>query len=126
MIRQERSLSEMYSIQITESRVRPSNFKTRQSFGFVLLAFCLFYHFSKNLQAIKYFTNLLDDNQESELVFYLLLRAAESFYLEYNRYPGISNELLDSDLSILKKILNKFLNDHRINTTIREEYIHEM
>lgn len=54
------------------------------------------------------------------------MRGVDSFYSEFNRYPGSNTDILDSDVSLLKKVLNKLLNDHKVNFPIKEEYIHEM
>jgi hypothetical protein len=56
-----------------------------------------------------------------------LLRAVESFFLEYKRYPGANNDIdLDSDMNLLKKILNKLLNDNSVAVNITDEYLNEM
>ena len=68
----------------------------------------------------------LDENSEGDLLIYLLIRAVDSFYTEYNRYPGSNGDILDSDVSLLKKVLNKLLSDNRVNIQIKEEYVHEM
>ena len=66
-------------------------------------------------------------DSDEDFIFYLLLRVVELFYNEYNRFPGESNEMLDSDVALLKRVLNSFLNEHRVqNFSIKEEYIHEM
>ena len=72
-----------------------------------------------------YFHFILEQNCVEDLIFYVLIRSLELFYNEYSRYPGLSIDILDSDVSLLKKVLNKFLNDHRVNVTVKEEYIHE-
>jgi NEDD8-activating enzyme E1 regulatory subunit len=66
------------------------------------------------------------EESDDDLIFYLLIRAVESFYSEYNRYPGTNNDSFDLDVTMLKKFLNKLLNEHRINITIKEEYVYEM
>jgi hypothetical protein len=61
------------------------------------------------------------------LIFYLLMRVVEAFCSEYNRYPGTNTEMIESDIALLKRLLNTFLIEHRIqNLTIKEEFIHEM
>lgn len=57
----------------------------------------------------------------------MLIRAVEIFHCENNRYPGSNHELLDSDVALLKRILNKFLIEHRVNNmSIKEEFIYEV
>jgi amyloid beta precursor protein binding protein 1 len=77
-------------------------------------------HFYLTIYLIK------EQNPEGELIYYILMQAAEKFYNEYNRYPGANGDLLDSDVNLLKRVLNKLLSDHRIAVEIKEEYIHEM
>jgi amyloid beta precursor protein binding protein 1 len=75
---------------------------------------------------MKEFLNIKEDNQDSDLISYVLLRALESFIVEFNRYPGYNSEFIDTDINLFKKILTKFLNDHRINANIRDDFIQEM
>ena len=61
------------------------------------------------------------------MIFYVLLRGVENFFNEYNRYPGANNDMdVDSEVTLLKKIVNKLLNDYRIPVAIKDEYISEM
>ena len=64
--------------------------------------------------------------QDGELIFYLLFRTVEIFNNEYNRYPGTNPETLNTDVTLLKRILSKFLNDHMVNIEFKEEFVHEM
>lgn len=45
-------------------------------------------------------TNL--DSPDSEMVYYVMLRAVDRFYNEYNRYPGFFEDQLETDISKLK------------------------
>ena len=66
-------------------------------------------------------------DSDEDLTFYLLIRAVELFHIENNRYPGSNHETIDSDVSLLKRILNKFLTEHKVNNmTIKEEFIYEI
>lgn len=78
-------------------------------------------------QLSKLYT-LIDDNLENDLVFYLLLRAANLFHIEQNRYPGDDlNQSLDNDVLVLKKHTLKLLADYGItNITIKDDFIIEM
>jgi NEDD8-activating enzyme E1 regulatory subunit len=71
---------------------------------------------------------LVDDNLENDLVFYLLLRAANLFCIEHNRYPGDDlNQSLDNDILILKKYVAKFTADYGIsNVSLKDDFIIEM
>ena len=52
------------------------------------------------------------DNPESELVYYILLRAANQFYSIYKFYPrgGEKGSSVDSDVGIMKTIVSNLLN----------------
>ncbi len=64
-----------------------------------------------------------DDN----LIFYLLFRSVEIFYMEYSRYPGESYDNIESDVAMLKRILNNFLSENRVqNYSLKDEFIQEM
>lgn len=66
-------------------------------------------------------------DSDDDFIFYILLRAVEIFQTENNRYPGNNQEILDSDVALLKRVLNKLLNEHRVNNmSIKEEFIHEI
>ncbi|KAL1425836.1 hypothetical protein MTO96_018819 [Rhipicephalus appendiculatus] len=45
------------------------------------------------------------DSPDSEIIFYLMLRAADRFYSQYNRYPGFFEDQLETDISKLKASL---------------------
>ncbi|GAB6020415.1 NEDD8-activating enzyme E1 regulatory subunit [Chamberlinius hualienensis] len=42
------------------------------------------------------------DNPDSEIVFYVLLRAVERFFIQYGRYPGHYNDQVETDIVKLK------------------------
>ena len=42
------------------------------------------------------------EDEDSDFVHYVMLRAVQRFYSEYNRYPGYYNESLEADIPKLK------------------------
>ncbi len=64
---------------------------------------------------------------EENLIFYLLFRSLEIFHTEYSRYPGESHDNIEADAGMLKRILNNFLNENRVqNFSIKDEFIQEV
>ena len=49
------------------------------------------------------------ENPDSEIVFYVLLRAVDRFYKQYNRYPGSYDDQVDGDSVKLKVRVAVFL-----------------
>lgn len=47
-------------------------------------------------------SHLEDEDGESEMIFYVLLRGMDRFYEEYNRYPGGDNDQVEPDVQLLK------------------------
>lgn len=66
------------------------------------------------------------DNPESEMVFYVLLRAIDRFYGEYNRYPGYFTDQVEPDIVKLKGCLNRLLQEWNHGPLGKDDYIHEM
>lgn len=67
----------------------------------------------------------LEDTDDDELVFYVMLRAVDRFYTEYNRYPGCDTDTVESDIPKLKACLSKWLQEYGISQNIKDEYVHE-
>ena len=44
----------------------------------------------------------LEDPDNDDTVFYVLLRAVERFHSEYNRYPGYYDDHIEADIPKLK------------------------
>jgi hypothetical protein len=44
----------------------------------------------------------IEDTDNNDVVFYVLLRAVDRFYSEYNRYPGYYDDQVETDVSNLK------------------------
>ncbi|KAK3085260.1 hypothetical protein FSP39_000802 [Pinctada imbricata] len=66
------------------------------------------------------------EDEENDLVFYILLRAVDRFYEEYSRYPGWYDDQVEPDVHKLKSILMKLLQEWSIPPTIKDDYVHEM
>jgi amyloid beta precursor protein binding protein 1 len=47
-------------------------------------------------------SHLEDEDGESELIYYVMLRGVDRFYEEYNRYPGQDNDQVEPDVQLLK------------------------
>ncbi|CAN7989608.1 unnamed protein product [Ixodes pacificus] len=69
-------------------------------------------------------TNL--DSPDSEMVYYVMLRAVDRFYNEYNRYPGFFEDQLETDISKLKSSLCHLLQDWASGPVAKDDYVHEM
>lgn len=65
------------------------------------------------------------DNPDSEMVFYLMLRAVDRFYHQHSRYPGVYNYQVEEDISKLKASVNSLLQEYNLNVNIKDDYIHE-
>uniref|UniRef100_G3PRU0 NEDD8-activating enzyme E1 regulatory subunit n=1 Tax=Gasterosteus aculeatus aculeatus TaxID=481459 RepID=G3PRU0_GASAC len=65
------------------------------------------------------------DNPDSEMVFYLMLRAVDRFYQLHSRYPGVYNYQVEDDISKLKLCVNSLLQEYSLNVNIKDDYIHE-
>ncbi|XP_062582534.1 NEDD8-activating enzyme E1 regulatory subunit-like isoform X1 [Saccostrea cucullata] len=71
-------------------------------------------------------SHLEDEDGESELIFYPLLRGVNRFYEEYNRYPGEDNDQVEPDVQLLKGIIIKLIHEWGLTSTVKEDYIHEI
>ncbi|KAK5603695.1 NEDD8-activating enzyme E1 regulatory subunit [Crenichthys baileyi] len=65
------------------------------------------------------------DSPDSEIVFYLMLRAVDRFYQLHSRYPGVYNYQVEEDISKLKLCVNSLLQEYSLNVNIKDDYIHE-
>ncbi|XP_065843401.1 NEDD8-activating enzyme E1 regulatory subunit-like [Oscarella lobularis] len=65
-------------------------------------------------------------DEDSDLVFYVVLRAADRFQSQENRYPGETVEDVDSDKRMLKETTASFVKEMGINSAIKTECIDEM
>lgn len=66
------------------------------------------------------------ENQDSLLIYYVLLRASEQFYSMYRSYPGERDSGVESDVAQLKTIVSSLLQKWGIATSsISDDYITE-
>ncbi|XP_064646486.1 NEDD8-activating enzyme E1 regulatory subunit-like isoform X2 [Lineus longissimus] len=68
----------------------------------------------------------LEDTDNSDVVFYVLLRAVDRFYSEYNRYPGYYDDQVETDVSNLKTCVSRLLQEWGLGPNIKDDYVHEM
>ena len=47
-------------------------------------------------------SHLEEEDGESDLIFYVLLRGVDKFYEEFSRYPGGDNDQVEPDVQLLK------------------------
>ncbi|XP_077982561.1 NEDD8-activating enzyme E1 regulatory subunit-like [Glandiceps talaboti] len=67
------------------------------------------------------------ENPDSEIVFYILLRAVDRFYSQYSRYPGFYDDQVEVDIPKLKNCMNTILQEWGLSLSfIKDDYIHEM
>ena len=65
-------------------------------------------------------------NPDSELVYYVLLRAADQFYSLFKTYPGCGDSSIAADVSQLKSILTSLLqNWGLVDVSIGDEHVTE-
>ncbi|VFQ62173.1 unnamed protein product [Cuscuta campestris] len=70
---------------------------------------------------------LTDEEYSVAVSFYILLRAADRFYANYNKFPGQLDGEMDEDISRLKTTAISLLNDLGCNgSTLAEDLINEM
>lgn len=63
---------------------------------------------------------------ESDVIYYLLLRASECFYNRFKTYPGDSELPIEADVSQFKLILSSLLHEwHLVDCVISEDHILE-
>ncbi|ESO03022.1 hypothetical protein HELRODRAFT_112383 [Helobdella robusta] len=65
----------------------------------------------------------LADSDDDEVLYYVMTRAADSFYVDHRRYPGSFDDSLD-DVSLFKMQVTKICQELNI-PNISDDYIHE-
>lgn len=81
---------------------------------------------SKNLNVIRENQLASGDGISSMLNWYIVLRAAESFYSQKARYPGTNGIPVELDKNDLKCRVENFLKVHNLEPTLMENEIEEM
>ncbi|PFX26195.1 NEDD8-activating enzyme E1 regulatory subunit-like [Stylophora pistillata] len=66
------------------------------------------------------------EDPDSNVVFYILLKAVDRFYSQYHRHPGNFDEQVEADVVKLKSCLSSLLQEWSVNADVKEEYVHEM
>jgi len=67
------------------------------------------------------------EEPNNNAVFYLLLRSVDRFYAQYGRYPGWTDEQVQTDIPLLKQHVASLLSDLSINSSaVPDEAIHEI
>ncbi|CAH3109156.1 unnamed protein product [Pocillopora meandrina] len=66
------------------------------------------------------------EDPDSDVVFYILLKAVDRFYSQYHRYPGNFEDQVEADVVKLKCCLGSLLQEWSVNAGVKEEYVHEM
>lgn len=69
----------------------------------------------------------LGDEEDSDIVFYIMLRSVDRFFEEYSRFPGWYNDQVEGDVFKLKAHVGKILQELGLTSTlIKDDYVHEM
>jgi len=63
---------------------------------------------------------------DTNVIWYIMLRAARRFYTQHHRHPGTSDSQLSGDVTIMKKIVEELCAELKITTSIEEKYIYEI
>ncbi|GFT14238.1 NEDD8-activating enzyme E1 regulatory subunit [Nephila pilipes] len=66
------------------------------------------------------------EHEDSDIIFYVLLRAVEKFRFDYCRYPGQTNDEVESDIVKLKNCVSVFTNELGCSPIMKDDYVHEM
>jgi len=65
------------------------------------------------------------EDEDSEFVHYVMLRAVQRFYTEYNRYPGQYAETVDGDVPKLKACTSKLTQEWGLTSCVKDDFIQE-
>ncbi|XP_031558271.1 NEDD8-activating enzyme E1 regulatory subunit-like [Actinia tenebrosa] len=66
------------------------------------------------------------EDPDSDVVFYVLMRAVDQFYSQYHRFPGHFDDQVEADVVKLRSCVSALLQEWTLATNIKSEYIHEM
>ncbi|XP_045138460.1 NEDD8-activating enzyme E1 regulatory subunit-like [Portunus trituberculatus] len=66
------------------------------------------------------------ENPESDLVWYVMLRAVDQFHSEFRAYPGYFQDQVETDIVRLKVCVNRLLADWGCGPIVKDDFIHEM
>ncbi|XP_078335087.1 NEDD8-activating enzyme E1 regulatory subunit-like isoform X2 [Crassostrea virginica] len=71
-------------------------------------------------------SHLEDEDGESDLIFYVLLRGVDKFFEEFSRYPGGDNDQVEPDVQLLKGVISKLVHEWGLTSNVKEDFIHEI
>jgi len=71
-------------------------------------------------------SNLIAGELNNNLVFYVVLRAADSFYTKNHRLPGSSDDKVQSDVEELKGLVASLLSSMGVTGQVDDKYIKEI
>ncbi|XP_071957729.1 NEDD8-activating enzyme E1 regulatory subunit-like [Antedon mediterranea] len=66
------------------------------------------------------------ENPDSEIYWYIMLRAADKFYSQYSYFPGTYDDQVDSDSVKLKSCVCSILQEMTLGSLPKEDYIQEL
>ncbi|CAL1290314.1 unnamed protein product [Larinioides sclopetarius] len=66
------------------------------------------------------------EHEDSDIIFYVLLRAVDKFNSEYCRYPGQTNDEVESDIVKLKNCVSSLMSEWGCSPIMKDDYVHEM
>lgn len=66
------------------------------------------------------------EHEDSDILFYVLLRAVDRFSSEYRRYPGRNNDDVESDILKLKSCVSTLMQEWGCAPITKDDYIHEV
>lgn len=67
----------------------------------------------------------MEDSDDDEIMYLVLLKCSDQFYSEYNRYPGSHDESLEDDFPLFKACVIRVCQEMGLPSTIKDDYIHE-
>ncbi|XP_052248440.1 NEDD8-activating enzyme E1 regulatory subunit-like isoform X1 [Dreissena polymorpha] len=82
--------------------------------------------YSPQSEKIKFQVQHLDSEDPDDVVFYVLLRAVDSFYDTHSSYPGWYADQVEADVHKLKGCLTKLYHEWGVPCNIKDDYVHEM
>ncbi|XP_015903826.1 NEDD8-activating enzyme E1 regulatory subunit [Parasteatoda tepidariorum] len=65
------------------------------------------------------------EHEDSDIIFYVLLRASDRFREEFGRYPGQTDDV-ESDILNLKNSVASLLQELQCPAVMKDDYVHEM
>ncbi|XP_013393468.1 NEDD8-activating enzyme E1 regulatory subunit isoform X2 [Lingula anatina] len=68
----------------------------------------------------------IEESDEDDAIWYILLRAVDKFYADFNRYPGVYDDQVEADIPKLKTCLAKLLHEYGNVYNIKDDFVHEM